>query len=1755
MSRNSKKIVAGTLAAAMMTCSVAQTWEQADAFFGSSAVVVKAAADKGPTVAINEDVESMQLKAGDEFTVKINATDNEKGYSSLITWLDIDLNVFEVVETFGGDPDVKGWKKSTQNSDTSFTEYFKDPSDTNALTLVILYMSADNVNIEGDSPVATIKLKVKDDAKDGKYQLFLDEKTDGTAKCNVLDEKLEPSVLEPTYISRTVTIGDPVAEETTAAETTTVEETTAAAETTTVEETTAAAETTTVKDTTAAVETTTVEETTAAVAVEENVPAIFEIGEYNEEEEGLELLIKNNKGISCMQAEYKLTGKTDASIKKLYVSDFKGSWASQGSAIQFLSSNGRNIDAEDGILGIFEFKDLEDGEYELTLSNFEATSYNLDTDKQDKFVYKNAVSCKITVKDDEIVSVEKSETSDVSETTAADETTTVEETTTAAETTTVEETTAAAETTTAEETTTAKVEETTTAEETTKATEATTTEAVEETTKATETTKEAEKAAPVEFAFAAVDTVEDASKNVAVALKANNNTGFSGIQANVSIEGGITIADKLASDFDGEWSVSKKKDRIQFISSNGRNIEAKDANAATFELKLPEGIKDGTYKLTVSDISVAKLENKKQVVTNYADPVTVDIVVKNAAVVEVTTAEETTAAVEETTTAKVEETTAAVEETTAKVEETTTSTTEKTDGPVVSIDKNLSVMAGEEVTFAIKVSGNDNGYSSLISWLDIDTDVFELVDIKAGDPNEKNYSKTPQAANTNITTGYHKDGAAANIETAVILYFDNSNENFKGDNVLATVTLKAKADAKKGSYAIAFDAQGDGTAMCNRVIDKKAVVVVPSYVNGSIEVKEADETTAEVTTPASETTTVSETTSEVAADKPIFTFEEVDTTFKADKDNVATLYFDIKNNTGINAAEASISVSDGISIDSVDVADFEDGKWTTSSKKDEMQFVSNNGKNIDTKEGRFAKINVVLPKGIKDGEYKVTISNLSISKQVDNKEVVTKYADPITATIVVDSAKADTIKGDVDNNGVVNAEDMVKLKKFILLAADKSTVPNGDVDGNGTINVVDLVNLVKILLNAADKQETVTTTATEATTTAKVTEATTTAKVTEATTTAKVTEATTTAKVTEATTTAKVTEATTTAKETEATTTAKVTEATTTAKVTEATTTAKVTEATTTAKETEATTTAKETDATTPAEQKYPAMFAIGNYDAEEEGVELLVTNNKGISCMQASYEIKGPGVVNISKVYQADFKGTWASKEGVIQFLSANGRNIDAEDGVIGYFDFTELKDGDYEITFKDIEATSYDVDANKQVKYVYEGTFAGKFTVKDGAVVSAGANNKESADADVTEKVTEATTKATEAETTKATEATTTAKVIEATTTEKVTDATTKADQSEEQNVPAVFAIGKYDEDEEGVELLATSNNGISCMQASYEIKGAGNVSLFKVYVGDFKGSWASKEGVIQYLSSNGRNIDAEDGVLGYLEFDNLEDGEYEITFTDIQATAYDSESDKQIKYNYEKPFTGKFTVKDGAVVSACAVETSGETSETTKATEATTTKATEATTTKATEATTTKATEATTTAKVTEATTTSEETKAAEEGLATSKRSSVGTADGPTVKVNTEGADSLKPGDEFQIKLDLTDNTAGYSSLITWLDYDKNVFEVVEANGGDPSVKGWKKSSQCSDTSFTEYAKEGSEDINTLVMLYMNADNENVEGDLTYATITLKVKDDAKAGTYALNLDADTDGKAVCNVLDEEKEPSVLRPLYIGGTVTVK
>ncbi len=158
----------------------------------------------------------------------------------------------------------------------------------------------------------------------------------------------------------------------------------------------------------------------------------------------------------------------------------------------------------------------------------------------------------------------------------------------------------------------------------------------------------------------------------------------------------------------------------------------------------------------------------------------------------------------------------------------------------------------------------------------------------------------------------------------------------------------------------------------------------------------------------------------------------------------------------------------------------------------------------------------------------------------------------------------------------------------------------------------------------------------------------------------------------------------------------------------------------------------------------------------------------------------------------------------------------------------------------------------------------------------------------------------------------------------------------------------------------------------------------------------------------------------------------------------------------------------------------------------------------------------------------------------------------ADGPTLTIPSDL--EAAPGEEFTFKISVTGNV-GYCALIAWLDMNEKYFDFVSFQPGDPDSNNYNRSPEKQNTTMNEYRKPGVEDTLTLVMLYFDGAAKNLEGDTTYATITLKAKDDLAPGKYDICFDPVGEaGNAMCNRV-VNAEAVVLTPKYINGSVTIK
>ena len=161
----------------------------------------------------------------------------------------------------------------------------------------------------------------------------------------------------------------------------------------------------------------------------------------------------------------------------------------------------------------------------------------------------------------------------------------------------------------------------------------------------------------------------------------------------------------------------------------------------------------------------------------------------------------------------------------------------------------------------------------------------------------------------------------------------------------------------------------------------------------------------------------------------------------------------IKNNTGFTSLVVTLTLDDGIVLDSVVAA-----SGLTAAKEGNVVTITAGSAVTDDKTvatltfaadaAALGKKTVAMSVVAKDGQTDV--------KTTDSNGYITVEA----------ATQEPALVGDVDGTGVVNAADLAMLKKVVagLLALDDPTVINADVDGTGGVpNAADLAALKKIV--------------------------------------------------------------------------------------------------------------------------------------------------------------------------------------------------------------------------------------------------------------------------------------------------------------------------------------------------------------------------------------------------------------------------------------------------------------------------------------------------------------------------------------------------------------------------------------------------------------------------------------------------------------------------------------------------------------------
>ncbi len=632
-----------------------------------------------------------------------------------------------------------------------------------------------------------------------------------------------------------------------------------------------------------------------------------------------------------------------------------------------------------------------------------------------------------------------------------------------------------------------------------------------------------------------------AGDTVTINLKAANaGKGFSAMQFDYEMDKSFTFVDSY-SEF-GNWTIGEVERSLQFLQEKGNNVtaealEGEDNVIGEIDLEIPAGTPDGVYPIVLKNIegSVYDTEAKKQ------QKLTSEAFQAVAGTITIGDAPTTTKPdVTEVKPAQTTAVSAEVTDTPVKAEQPVDSANVAggIKGPKVDAGKYV-VEPGEEFNVQIKVSDNDGGFNGLNAWLDIDTNIFEIIgDVQKGDPSDPNNKKS-NASKFTTTNRYHKATAAEGVDTAIAMYSDTKNTT--GDMILATVTLKVKDGVKNGYYTLPFDAVAEKGAMGNRIAaDKSITILNPTYYGALIQVGK------DVATDPKETTAAPVTTPAVQATTPAVTKGEEE---QAPGQGINVGFEDIKANAGetVTILLKAKKLGDGFSAMQFDYemdktfkfvdSYSEFGNWTIGEVERSLQFLQEKGNNV-TADGAAAVDDVIgefdleIPEGTPDGKYPITLKNFqgsvysadakkqlklgadgftglvgyvivgevpdettakpaeTTAKPAETTPAATTEAKPVETTPAATTAKpaettpaatteakpaettpavtteaepAGPVKGDVDNNGVVNARDMIALKRFLLLV-DAKAPENADVNGDKAINSIDMVHLIKVLL-------------------------------------------------------------------------------------------------------------------------------------------------------------------------------------------------------------------------------------------------------------------------------------------------------------------------------------------------------------------------------------------------------------------------------------------------------------------------------------------------------------------------------------------------------------------------------------------------------------------------------------------------------------------------------------------------------------------
>lgn len=262
-------------------------------------------------------------------------------------------------------------------------------------------------------------------------------------------------------------------------------------------------------------------------------------------------------------------------------------------------------------------------------------------------------------------------------------------------------------------------------------------------------------------------------------------------------------------------NAENSKMAVFIYSSLLENVD-EDMVFATVELKVNDDVKDGNYELPFAVLEYGGMACAYDDVTDeiiYNEPEFHGALIKVSNTVEKEYAENSQPVI----------------------------STHFTDDPAAFVvDAGVyEAKVGDTVKLKIKATDIKESFAAICGFLDVDTDVFEVISVEAGDTDDPYNEKSGVYINSG-TNHYMSDETT---ETVAFVYSDR--ENIDKDMILATVELKVKDNAAEGCYELPFELMDNGGVMATHVDINDGFYVKsldPEFRGALIKVSAAEET-------------------------------------------------------------------------------------------------------------------------------------------------------------------------------------------------------------------------------------------------------------------------------------------------------------------------------------------------------------------------------------------------------------------------------------------------------------------------------------------------------------------------------------------------------------------------------------------------------------------------------------------------------------------------------------------------------------------------------------------------------------------------------------------------------------------------------------------------------------------------------------------------------------------------------------------------